>query len=119
MLGSGALCSTAFDLARWAHLLASGQAILPASYVTMTTPAKLNNNTGTSYALGIDTQPRLAQRAASHGGQWPGFDSFLVHFPDKNIAVAVILNMFPAATPGPPQAEVIALAVAKAALGAL
>jgi D-alanyl-D-alanine carboxypeptidase len=120
MLGSGGLCSTASDLARWAHLLANGQAILPGSYATMTTPAVLNNKNVTSYGLGIDVQKRLAQPAVSHGGQIAGFDSFLVYFPDKNIAVAVIVNLFPGSSfAPPPHSEVIGLAVAKAALGAL
>jgi CubicO group peptidase (beta-lactamase class C family) len=35
---SGSLCSTASDLARWAHLLATGHVMLPESYATMTTP---------------------------------------------------------------------------------
>ena len=119
MLGSGALCSSAADLARWAHLLASGQAILPDSYAAMTTPAILGNNSTTTYGLGIDVQSRLAQRAASHGGQFAGFDSFLVHFTDRKIAVAATVNLFPGSTAGPPHSEVIALAVAKAALDSL
>jgi D-alanyl-D-alanine carboxypeptidase len=42
---SGSLCSTASDLARWSHLLATGHAMLPVSYATMTTPARLEDNT--------------------------------------------------------------------------
>lgn len=55
---AGALCSTSWDLARWSHLLATGRVMLPASYVTMTTPARLNDNTiaASGYALGVIAQ---------------------------------------------------------------
>lgn len=47
---AGALCSTASDLVRWSHLLATGRVVLPASYATMTTPTRLANNTLEPYA---------------------------------------------------------------------
>ena len=43
--------------------------------------------------------------------------SFLVHFPDQNIAIAVVTNAFPAPAGGNPQ--LIAIAVANAALASL
>jgi CubicO group peptidase (beta-lactamase class C family) len=114
MVSSGALCSTASDLARWAHLLASGQAILPDSYVTMTTPARLNNNALISYGLGVGVQYQLGHPAVLHDGAVNGFQSFLIHFSDKDIAVAVIVNTWPGPAVGNPQT--IAMAVANAAL---
>jgi D-alanyl-D-alanine carboxypeptidase len=117
MISSGALCSTASDLARWAHLLASGQAILPASYVTMTTPARLDNNAVTTYGLGVGVHNLLGRPAVSHDGGVNGFHSFLVYFSEKDIAVAVIVNTWPGPAVGNPQT--IAMAVANAALAQL
>ena len=119
LISSGSLCSTASDLARWAHLLANGHAMLPASYATMTTPAKLQNGTvvPTTYALGVAVQNMLGRPAVWHGGAIDGFQSFLVHFRDQDIAIAVVTNAFPAPTAGNPQ--VIAVAVANAALASL
>jgi D-alanyl-D-alanine carboxypeptidase len=117
MFSSGALCSTASDLARWPHLLASGQAILPASYGAMITPAQLDNNIFWPYGLGVGLQNQLGQPAVSHDGAVNGFQSFLVHFPSRDIAVAVIVNTFPGPAVGNPQG--IAMAVANAALAAL
>lgn len=116
---SGSLCSTASDLARWAHLLATGYVMLPASYVTMTTPARLANNAvvANGYGLGVASQPTLGHPAVWHDGAIEGYQSFLIHFSDQDIAVAVNINAFPTKTAGSPQA--IALAVAKAALGVL
>ena len=114
--GSGSVCSTASDLARWSHLLATGYVMLPDSYATMTTPARLENNSVVSYALGVGVQNILGQRAVSHDGAIYGFQSFLLYLSDQDIAVAVITNAFPA--PASTNPQLIALAVAKAALTA-
>jgi CubicO group peptidase (beta-lactamase class C family) len=117
VLSSGSLCTTASDLARWAHLLASGYVLLPDSYVTMTTPARLANNTvvGNGYGLGVVKETILGHPAVWHNGAIEGYQSFLVYFSEQDIAVAVLINAFPTKTGGDPQA--ITFAVAKAALG--
>ena len=114
---SGGLCSTASDLARWAHLLATGHAMLPASYATMSTRAKLANNTLVAYGLGLEVKTVLGRPAVLHGGAINGFQSFLVYFPEQDLAVAVVTNAFPAPAGGNPQ--YVALAVAQAALASL
>ena len=117
LLSAGTLCSTASDLARWSHLLATGRVMLPASYATMTTAARLDNNTivNSSYALGVAVQNMLGLPAVWHSGAIDGFQSFLLYLPNQEIAVAVISNAFPAPAGGNPQ--LIVTAVAKAALG--
>ncbi|HEX6082914.1 MAG TPA: serine hydrolase domain-containing protein [Thermoanaerobaculia bacterium] len=119
LLSAGTLCSTASDLARWAHLLATGHVMLPASYATMTTPARLPNGTivTSGYALGVATQNMLGQPAVWHSGAIDGYQSFLVHFPNHEIAVAVITTAFPTGPAGG-NPQTIATAVAKAALPA-
>ena len=116
---AGGLCSTASDLARWSHLLATGHAMLPASYATMTTPARFNNNTvvPNGYALGVAAQKTLGHPTVGHGGDIYGFQSFLLYFSDQDIAIAVVTNAFPAPAGGNPQ--LITAAVANAALGSL
>ncbi|HEX8407948.1 MAG TPA: serine hydrolase domain-containing protein [Thermoanaerobaculia bacterium] len=119
LLSAGTLCSTASDLARWSHLLATGHVMLPASYAAMTTPARLNNNTvvPSGYALGVAAQNMLGQPAVWHSGAIDGFQSFLLYFPNQDIAIAVVTNAFPAPAGGNPQ--LIAVAVANAALASL
>ena len=112
LISSGSLCSTASDLARWAQLLATGHVMLPASYATMTTRAAPT----TTYGLGVDLKTVLGHPAVSHDGAIDGFMSFLVYFPEQDIAVAVNTNAFPVPTY---HHAIIALAVAKAALDAL
>ena len=118
VLSSGALCSTASDLARWSHLLATGRAMLPDSYATMTTAARLENNTTVpnGYALGVIVQEILGHAAVWHNGAIDGFQTFLLYFSDQDLAIAVNTNAFPAPADGNPQR--IAIAVAKAVLPA-
>lgn len=111
LISSGSLCSTASDLARWAHLLATGSVILPASFAAMTTPSPFF-----PYGLGVGVPPVFGQPAVNHIGAIDGFMSFLLYFTQRDIGIAVITNAFPTPTPDP---EIIGLAVAKAALDAL
>jgi len=119
MLSSGSFCSTASDLVRWAHLLATGHAILPASYATMITPARLANGNVVfdNYAMGLSASKLLGHPAVSHSGGTLGWESFLLYLSDQEIAVAVIQNAAPAPTAVAPHS--VALTVAKAALDTL
>ncbi|HEX7154757.1 MAG TPA: serine hydrolase domain-containing protein [Thermoanaerobaculia bacterium] len=115
---SGSLCTTANDLARWSHMLATGHVLLPDTYATMTTPARLANNTvlWNGYALGVIRQSLQGHPMVWHNGAIDGFRSHLIYLSDQDIAVAVLTNGFPA----PPAADPyhIAVAIAKAALAA-
>jgi len=115
---AGSLCSTARDLARWSHLLATGRVMLSQSYATMTTPARLEDDTVAQfgYALGVFAQTLDGHPVVWHDGIIdPGARSFLLHLSDQDIAVAVITNAFPGPADGNPQ--LIAVAIAQAALG--
>lgn len=117
-LASAGLCSTASDLARWSHDLATGRAILSASYTTMTTPARLSDDTivPNGYAFGVLVGNVLGHAAVWHDGAIFGFQSYLLYFPDRDIGVAVVTNAYPAPAAGHP--TIIAMAVAEAALAA-
>jgi CubicO group peptidase (beta-lactamase class C family) len=101
---SGSLCSTASDLARWAHLLATGYVMLPSSWATMTTPARFENNTvvPSGYSLGVYAQTFRGHPIVFHGGAIDGFQSHLVYLPSQDIAIAVNTNGFPAPPGGNP-----------------
>ena len=111
---AGALCSTASDLVRWSHLLATGRVILPASYAAMVTSQQLADKTFVPYGLGQFLQKQLGRTAVWHTGGIPGFLSSLVYFPDEDLAIAVIINALPA--PAGVSAHLTAIAVAHAAL---
>jgi hypothetical protein len=90
--------------------------MLPDSYATMTTPARLENNSvvPNGYALGVHRQSLLGHPIVWHNGAIDGFQSHLVYLSNQDIAVAVVTNAFPAPAGGNPY--LIAVAVAKAAL---
>ena len=111
---AGSLCSTASDLVRWSHLLATGRVMLPSSYATMTTAPLLTDNTLAPYGLGVSLLKQLGRPAVSHTGGIPGFQSSLLYFPDREMAIAVIVNALP--TPAAVSAHGIALTVAGAAV---
>jgi D-alanyl-D-alanine carboxypeptidase len=110
---SGALCSTASDLARWSHLLATGSVLLPASYAAMTTRPPAPR---VPYGFGVELQDQLGRPAVFHAGGVDGFLSFLLYFPERDIAVAVNTNANPAPTL---HSQTIALQVGQAALDSL
>jgi D-alanyl-D-alanine carboxypeptidase len=114
---AGALCSTAGDLARWSHLLATGRVMLPQSYATMITPALLEDQTVAQYgyALGVYAQTLQGHPVVWHNGIIDGYQSFLLYLPDQDIAIAVVTNASPAPPAGNPQ--LLAVAIAEAALG--
>lgn len=120
LISSGSLCSTAWDLGRWSHLLATGSVLLPASYATMTTrpPAAIG-----TYGFGVDLKNVLGRPAVSHDGAIDGFMSYLIYFPERDISVAIIVNAFPIISSASAglvlESENVALAVAKAALDSL
>jgi D-alanyl-D-alanine carboxypeptidase len=114
---AGALCSTASDLVRWSHLLATGRVILPASYATMTTGIKPPGNTIAPYGLGVYVANQLGHPTVFHTGGIAGFLSALVYFSDQDMAVAVIANSnIPPAGVDP---NFMAMTIAGVALGAL
>lgn len=112
---AGALCSTASDLVRWSNLMVAGAVVRPESYAAMTAPTPLTNNTVAPYGLGFFLQKQLGRPQVWHTGAINGFLSSLVHFPEEDIAIAVIINANP--TPPGVSAHLIAMAVARAALG--
>jgi len=114
---AGSLCSTASDLTRWAHLLATGRVMLPATYATMITPGQLSNNSPTPYGLGVFVGNIIGHPTVSHTGGTPGFQSSLIYFSDEEIAVAAIINASPA--PAGVDAHLVAVNVAGVALGSL
>jgi CubicO group peptidase (beta-lactamase class C family) len=87
---AGALISTAGDLVRWEMALVAGKAVSPASYEEMTLPFVMNGGRETHYGMGLGLEPVAGLPAVSHGGGIFGFNSFLVHFYESGLTVAVI-----------------------------
>jgi len=100
-----------------------------ASYDAMWSPVKLNDGSTAPYGFGWGIhQAANGHRMIEHGGEFRGFTTYIVRYPDDRLTVAVLCNMA-GATPSyiarrvagmyepglnPPAPKVVKLDVAKA-----
>ncbi|HET9512649.1 MAG TPA: serine hydrolase domain-containing protein [Gemmatimonadales bacterium] len=90
---AGAMCSTVLDLLAWRQALFSHRVVSPASLQRMITPARLNNDSVTSYAYGLGIGKLESHRSISHGGGINGFITHLGYLPDDSLTVVVLGNL--------------------------
>jgi CubicO group peptidase (beta-lactamase class C family) len=89
---AGSLCSTAADLVKWAHALASGRVISTASYRQMITPDILVGGEPSPYGYGLVPEELFGVKSIVHPGGQIGFSAALFYYPDSETAVAVLTN---------------------------
>jgi hypothetical protein len=58
----------------------------------MTTPGRLADGRPTSYGLGVAVSQFRGHRKIAHPGGIVGFSSFLAHYPDEKLVIAVLTN---------------------------
>ena len=91
---SGALMSSAKDMARWASLLADHQLISKASLDEAWSAAALPDGTPTTYGLGFNVGEINDQEMIWHNGLTPGSQAAFGLVPDEALFVAVLSNGF-------------------------
>lgn len=89
---AGALLSTAENLVRWARALAGGEVVSDESYRLMTTAHELADGSDRGYGFGLMLGKLGKEPQVAHGGGINGFNSFLAHYPESGVTVAVISN---------------------------
>jgi CubicO group peptidase (beta-lactamase class C family) len=89
---AGALCSNVTDLVAWTSALMNGKVVTRASLEQMTTPAKLNDGTSTTYGFGLAIGSGEA-KTISHGGGINGFGSYMTYQPKDGTTVVVLTNL--------------------------
>jgi D-alanyl-D-alanine carboxypeptidase len=95
---SGAVISTAADLARWADALYGGRVLAPASLESMLAfhfPASAWGGIVNGYGLGTHAYGSEfvdGEVAYGHAGGFDGFTSALVYLPQHETSIAVLLN---------------------------
>jgi CubicO group peptidase (beta-lactamase class C family) len=109
----GSLCTTVADLDRWNQALHGGRILGPAAYKAMITPGTLNDGSPLQYAKGIAASDIGGHRALHHGGNLPGFFTYVHYFPADSLSIAVAVN-----TQGPVQPDVMARSIAEIVHGA-
>jgi CubicO group peptidase (beta-lactamase class C family) len=103
---AGGLRSTAEDLLRWSDALHSGR-ILKASSLRRLTRAGLladgrttkfgmpeawQKGLNSDYAMGFFLTPTAYGRRLSHGGDVDGFSTWLAHYPERQVTIALLIN---------------------------
>jgi D-alanyl-D-alanine carboxypeptidase len=94
---AGGAISTAADLARWMKALVTGK-VLNADYhqqwLASLQPKDPDAPDGQKYGYGISYQ-RFGPNAAMfyHGGELPGFNSFMGYDPDNDVALVIWTNL--------------------------
>ena len=105
---AGALCSTGMDLVRWNAALSSGRAVSLQSYAMMTDPGA---EPGYGFALIVDQLD--GRRRIWHNGQIPGFQSHLASYPEEELTIAVLANLYAKTDQATAVGEQIARAIAQ------
>ena len=97
--GGGALVSTVGDLVVWTDALASGKL---GKLVTtkITEPARLANGRQLRYGRGLMLDSTGAGPMISHSGGAAGFSTWMGHFPEHALSVAVSCNFDPVSATG-------------------
>lgn len=92
--GGGAIVSTVGDLVLWTDALASGKL---GRFVTtkIKEPARLANGRQLRYARGLMIDSTAAGTLVAHSGGAAGFSTWMGHFSDHDLSVAVACNFDP------------------------
>jgi CubicO group peptidase (beta-lactamase class C family) len=91
LLGSGNVCSTAPDLVRWNRALTTGRAVSAASYEQMIAPWATISPTAT-YGFGLLVASDRGNPLVLHDGLVLGFQTILMHYPQQDLTIAVLVN---------------------------
>ena len=100
LAGCGALYSTARDLFRWNEALFNGRVLSEPTLRQAFSVAVLDlddpaHPEETGYGLGWIIDRLRGEKEISHGGELPGFGSYLLRLPEKRLTVVVLLNCVP------------------------
>lgn len=88
---AGAMVSTAEDMVKWARSLYSGQVLSQASLDEMFSIVPFES-LYLGYGLGTIKKCLLGELAWAHGGDTFSYGSQATYFPDRDVAIAVLVN---------------------------
>jgi D-alanyl-D-alanine carboxypeptidase len=103
---AGGLRTTVDDLLGWSHALFSGRVLAPGTVTRMVSPGKLSDGRTTKsgmpeewqrglnsdYGMGVFVTDTNVGRRIWHAGDIDGFSTWLAHYPDVDVTIAVMQN---------------------------
>jgi CubicO group peptidase (beta-lactamase class C family) len=92
-VGATSLFTTVRDLVKWEENLTDGKVGGPAVIEAMHTRGILNDGDTLSYAFGLGIGEYRGLRTVGHSGGDAGFRSYVVRYPDEDVAVVVLSNL--------------------------
>ena len=92
----GSLYLSIRGMVNWAAALDSGKIVSRKGFDEIWTPVRLNDGSTCPYGFGWFLTPINGKRAISHEGDWQGFNTYIVRFPDDKLTVIVLVNLSPA-----------------------
>jgi len=88
----GSLYVSAYDMARWSIVLDGDTVLTPAMKQAMWARSILNSGEHVDYGFGWDLSFLDGRRSVTHRGDWQGFTSYILHFPDDRLTITVLMN---------------------------
>jgi CubicO group peptidase (beta-lactamase class C family) len=88
----GSLYVTAQDMARWSIVLDGDSVLTPAMKESMWARSTLNSGEHWDYGFGWRLFFLDGRRSVRHRGDWQGFTSHILHFPDDRLTITVLMN---------------------------
>lgn len=88
----GSLYVTPQDMARWSIALAGQQILSNKEKEDMWQPARLSDGQLLKSGFGWELSRKAGHRLVTHDGYWQGFSTYILHFPDDHLTVAVLMN---------------------------
>jgi CubicO group peptidase (beta-lactamase class C family) len=92
IVGDGNLITTVADLALWDKNFYTKEIGGEYLHSHLHERGVLNNGEITQYACGLEFEEYNGLNTIGHGGSTPGFLSYYVHFPEKNISIVLLSN---------------------------
>jgi CubicO group peptidase (beta-lactamase class C family) len=89
---SGALMSTAEDLARWDIALRGGKVLKAQTLNTMFAPTRLSSGAFSAYGLGWEISEFRGRRLIAANGDILGFQAAFIHDIDDDVTIIVLIN---------------------------
>ena len=94
LVGNAGLFTTVGDLLQWEQNLADVRVGNPALVTEMQTPAVATGWSDTSrYGFGVEIAQHRGLRTIGHGGGDEGRRTYVVRYPDRGLAIAVLCNL--------------------------
>lgn len=97
--GSGSICSTVEDLARYDRALFGHRLVREEALLAAFRPFRLRNGNEVAYGFGLELgKDEKGRRYYGHSGEWMGFASYYLRYPRERLSIILLSNASDAPT---------------------